>query len=80
MSNWLETVSERLATGLVVDDRELLALARDVAHRVDRPATPLTTFLVGYAAGLRGGGAAEVAAVIAQVRGALDAWPSPRED
>ena len=30
-----------------------------------RPAAPLTTFLVGYAAGLRGGGADEIAAAAA---------------
>jgi hypothetical protein len=32
---------------------------------VARPAAPLTTFLVGYAAGLRGGGAGAVAAAAA---------------
>jgi len=35
----------------------VLDLARDAAHAVDRPAAPLTTFLVGYAAARRGGGA-----------------------
>jgi hypothetical protein len=30
-------------------------LARDAAHNVDRPAAPLTTFVVGYAAAMRGG-------------------------
>ena len=34
----------------------VLDLARDAAHSVDRPAAPLTTFLVGYAAARRGGG------------------------
>src|SRR5204863_90328 len=43
-------------------DRDLLLdVARDAAHGVARPAAPLTTFLVGYAAGLRGGGPAAVA-------------------
>ncbi|WP_211373682.1 DUF6457 domain-containing protein [Cellulomonas fimi] len=35
----------------VVDVALVLDLARDAAHGVDRPAAPLTTFLVGYAAG-----------------------------
>ncbi|MBM7784574.1 NTP transferase domain-containing protein [Tenggerimyces flavus] len=47
--------------GLDVDVHGLLDLARDAAHSVDRPAAPLTTFLVGYAAALRGGGADQVA-------------------
>ena len=31
--------------------RTLLDLARDAAHEVERPAAPLTTFLVGVAVG-----------------------------
>jgi hypothetical protein len=34
----------------------VLDLARVAAHEVARPAAPLTTFLVGYAAALTGGG------------------------
>jgi hypothetical protein len=52
------------ALGLDLDDFEMdviLDLARDAAHEVERPAAPLTTFLVGYAAGLRGGSAVDVA-------------------
>jgi hypothetical protein len=63
--------------GLDVDERligDILALARDAAHAVERPAAPLTTFLVGYAAGLRGGGAASVAECAAVVRSLARAW------
>jgi hypothetical protein len=35
---------------------EVLDLAKEAAHTIARPAAPLTTFLVGYAAGLNGGG------------------------
>jgi hypothetical protein len=39
---------------LTEDDREaILALAGVAAHKVLRPAAPLTTFLAGFAAGLR---------------------------
>ena len=34
-----------------VDVRRILDLARDVAHQVDRPAAPLTAFLLGLAIG-----------------------------
>lgn len=45
-----------LATELGIDPAEvdvqlLLDVARDAAHSVTRPTAPLTTFLVGYAAG-----------------------------
>lgn len=32
-----------------VDVQLLLDVARDAAHAVDRPAAPITTFLLGYA-------------------------------
>lgn len=38
--------------GTQVDIDALLALAGKAAHGVVRPAAPLTTFVVGYAAGL----------------------------
>jgi hypothetical protein len=44
----------------------VLDLARDAAHGVARPAAPLTTFLVGYAAAKRGG---DPAADIAELAG-----------
>ena len=60
MSNPLESWTARLADELGVDPAAvdlpiLLDLAREAAHNVARPAAPLTTFLVGLAAGLRGG-------------------------
>ncbi len=68
MPDVLESWLTELAAALQVDpgelDRDLLLdVARDAAHNVARPAAPLTTFLVGYAAGLRGGGGAVVAEV-----------------
>ena len=55
-----ETLAERAGPGAAaspeveLDDhaiRTLLDLARDAAHEVERPAAPLTTFLVGVAVG-----------------------------
>ncbi len=57
----------------VVDVDALLALAGRAAHGVIRPAAPLTTFLVGYAAGKRA--AMEVGAELAVVDRLLAEWP-----
>lgn len=54
---------EVLATTAVRD--LVLDLARDAAHGVARPAAPVTTFLVGYAAGARGVAALDEAAATA---------------
>ncbi|MFE6777735.1 NTP transferase domain-containing protein [Streptomyces sp. NPDC057702] len=51
LDEWIDTVKAELGIDLDVDTAALLDLARDAAHGVARPAAPLTTFLVGYAAG-----------------------------
>jgi hypothetical protein len=60
-----------------VDVRLLLDVARDAAHQVDRPAAPLTTFLVGYAAGLRGGGIEAVTATAMAAQQLTQSWTPP---
>ncbi|MEU6177729.1 NTP transferase domain-containing protein [Streptomyces coeruleorubidus] len=61
LDEWISAVKDDLGIDLDVDTRLLLDLARDAAHGVDRPAAPLTTFLVGYAAARAGGGPEAVA-------------------
>lgn len=59
-------------------DRDLvLDLARDVAHGVARPAAPLTTYLVGMAAGAAGGGPEAVLAAVDRVAELVRRWPVP---
>lgn len=55
-----------------VDITALLDLARDAAHGVARPSAPLTTFLVGLAAGRAGGTPQDVAAAIATATTTLE--------
>ncbi|MFH8513925.1 DUF6457 domain-containing protein [Streptomyces gelaticus] len=50
LDEWITAVKNELGIDLDVDTGVLLDLARDAAHGVARPAAPLTTFLVGYAA------------------------------
>jgi len=61
LDEWISAAKDELGIDLDVDTGLLLDLARDAAHGVARPAAPLTTFLVGYAAGRAGGGPEEVA-------------------
>lgn len=61
LDEWISAVKDELGIELDVDTGVLLDLARDAAHGVARPAAPLTTFLVGYAAALSGGGPEAVA-------------------
>ncbi|MFJ3547786.1 MULTISPECIES: NTP transferase domain-containing protein [Streptomyces] len=61
LDEWISAVKDELGIDLDVDTGVLLDLARDAAHGVARPAAPLTTFLVGYAAAHAGGGPEAVA-------------------
>jgi len=56
-----------------VDVRQILDLARDAAHQVERPAAPVTAYLLGLAVG--GGMSADQAATRLRVLAA--AWPPP---
>ena len=53
---WLAELCEALGLPpeLAAHRNLILDVARDAAHGVARPAAPLTTFLVGYAAGRAG--------------------------
>ncbi|MFD9433907.1 NTP transferase domain-containing protein [Streptomyces sp. NPDC060002] len=61
LDEWISAVKDELGIDLDVDTGALLDLARDAAHGVARPAAPLTTFLVGYAAAQAQGGPEAVA-------------------
>ena len=54
LEEWITAVQTELGVDLEMDTAALLDVARDAAHAVARPAAPLTTFLVGYAAAQRG--------------------------
>lgn len=64
---WLLEVSEALAVPAPEDQVALLDLTREIAHAVERPAGPLTLFMLGCAVGA-GGDAADL---IARVRATL---------
>jgi hypothetical protein len=83
LANWVAELAAALAIDATVLDRDLvLDVARDAAHGVARPAAPLTTFLVGYAAGRRGGGPEHVAAAAATAQrlAAAHAADQPTDD
>jgi hypothetical protein len=83
MDAWIAELAAALDVDPNAIDRNLLLdVARDAAHGVARPAAPLTTFLVGLAAGTNGGDAAAVraAAETAQRLIADRSAPEPSED
>lgn len=64
MTEWIDEIADSLGVNKSPAVGELLDVTRDVAHDVNRPAAPLTLYLIGLAVGA---GMAEVDAV-AKVR------------
>ena len=60
LHDWIDELCDVLDLEVEVDEALVLDLARDAAHQVERPAAPITTFLLGYAAAKADGDVAEV--------------------
>jgi hypothetical protein len=78
LQQWTETVQRALGTDIEVDIDLVLDLAREAAHSVARPAAPLTTFLLGYAAARRTGTPADVAEIAASISRLCATLPDER--
>ncbi|MGW0996931.1 DUF6457 domain-containing protein [Streptomyces sp. NPDC002523] len=79
MHDWIAAAEDDLGIDLDVDVTGLLDMTKVVAHEVARPAAPVTSFLVGYAAALRGGGPEAVARANRLVTELAARWASKHE-
>jgi hypothetical protein len=73
LDDWVAAVVADLGLQSGVDVKEVLDLARDVAHGVERPAAPVTTWLAGMAVAT----GADPGEVSARIRALAAAWESP---
>jgi len=71
-ADWLRLLADDFGVGSHGVDGEaaddLLAFTAEVAHGVARPAAPLSTFLVGLAAGRNGGSPDDIDRALARAR------------
>ena len=65
LHDWIDELMDVLDIEVEMDEGLVLDVARQAAHRVQRPAAPISTFLLGYAAGLAEGGTEEIEALAA---------------
>jgi len=49
MKSWVESLQKELGLNASIDVEKILDVARDAAHAVERPAAPITTYLLGIA-------------------------------
>jgi hypothetical protein len=50
LHDWIDELCDALDVELDVDESLILDVAREAAHNVERPAAPISAFLLGYAA------------------------------
>lgn len=80
MDPWVIALCEQL--GVPVDDVDVAAIldvADEAAQQVEPPAGPVTTFLAGYAAALKGGGVVAVSAALADASELAGQWTDDQE-
>lgn len=77
LHDWIDEVCDVLDLDVELDEALVLDLAREVAHNVERKATPITTFLLGVAAGRGNAGPESVEALAAKVEALAHAWDRP---
>ncbi|HEY7401677.1 MAG TPA: DUF6457 domain-containing protein [Actinomycetota bacterium] len=79
---WIDRLAEALGEEAPdgAQTAALLSASRDVAHRVERKATPLAAYLLGAAAGRRIAGGSSSAAALDDVLAALAGVLPPEAD
>ncbi|MBC9734327.1 DUF6457 domain-containing protein [Nocardioides marmotae] len=77
LHDWIDELSDVLGVEEEMDEALVLDLARVVAHAVQRPAAPITAYLLGYAAGAAGADPAGVERLAARAQRLAEAWDRP---
>ncbi|WP_435741875.1 DUF6457 domain-containing protein [Nocardioides sp. SYSU DS0663] len=77
LHDWIDELSDVLDVDQEMDEGLVLDLARIAAHRVERPAAPVTAYLLGYAAGASGADPEQVERLAARAQQLAEAWDRP---
>ena len=75
MKAWIDAVTAELNLSANADVDVILDVARVAAHSVERPAAPVTTFLLGRAVA----GGMDVNEAATKIQNLAAAWPTPAE-
>ena len=75
MKAWIDAVTAELNLSANADVDVILDVARVAAHSVERPAAPVTTFLLGLAVA----GGMDVNEVATKIQNLAATWPTPAE-
>lgn len=77
LHDWIDEVCDLLDLDHEVDEALVLDLARVCAHGVERPAAPVTTYLLGYAAAAGRLDASAIEVQADRVTALAERWDTP---
>jgi phosphopantothenoylcysteine synthetase/decarboxylase len=79
LHDWIDELMDALDIETEVDEALVLDLARDAAHQVERKAAPITTFLLGFAAGQQDADEVQTEALAAKASALAAQWDRPAD-
>ena len=79
LHDWIDELSDVLDVETEVDEGLVLDLARTAAHNVQRTAAPITTYLLGFAAGAGNANPEEVERLAARAQQLAESWDRPAD-
>ena len=79
LHDWIDELCDALDVEVDLDEALILDVARDAAHNVARPAAPITTFLLGYAAARSQGDPEKVERLAAAASDLALRWDKPAD-
>ena len=79
LHDWIDELCDVLDVEVDFDEALVLDLARDAAHNVERPAAPVSAFLLGYAAAASGGDPDELERLAGAATVLATRWDRPAD-
>ena len=78
LHDWIDELCDVLDIETEVDETLVLDLARIAAHSVERPAAPITTYLLGFAAGTTAADPEQLERLASRAQALAEGWDRPR--
>jgi hypothetical protein len=77
LHDWIDELCDVLDVETEIDEALILDLAREAAHNVERPAAPISAYLLGFAAGSQGAGPDEIEVLAGRAQALAEGWDRP---
>ncbi len=77
LHDWIDELCDALDIETEVDEALVLDLAKVAADNVVRMAAPITTYLLGFAAGIQGADVEEIERLAAKAQALAEGWDHP---